>query len=86
MPAAWNATELAKKSENPVRPVALRRSDTKLDRKIAVKVLPGATGGDPEHRRRFDREARMLPSGDRTGASSDPSLRSEPLSRSPPAA
>jgi TolB-like protein len=32
--------------------------DTRLDRKVAVKVLPGAFAGDGERLRRFEREAR----------------------------
>jgi eukaryotic-like serine/threonine-protein kinase len=32
--------------------------DTRLDRRVAVKVLPGSYGGDPERLRRFEHEAR----------------------------
>jgi len=32
--------------------------DTRLDRIVAIKVLPAAAAADPEHRRRFEQEAR----------------------------
>ena len=32
--------------------------DTRLDRIVAIKILPDALGGDPQFRDRFDREAR----------------------------
>jgi serine/threonine protein kinase len=34
--------------------------DTCLDRAVAVKVLPAAFAGDPDVRRRFEREARAI--------------------------
>ena len=34
--------------------------DTRLDRTVAIKVLPGALATDPELRDRFDREARAI--------------------------
>ena len=34
--------------------------DTKLDREVAVKVLPAAFAGDPERLARFEREAKVL--------------------------
>ncbi|HVL66742.1 MAG TPA: protein kinase [Vicinamibacterales bacterium] len=57
-----------------------RARDTRLDRTVAIKVLPGVLGGDPVFRERFDREARtisalnhpnictLLDVGDREGA------------------
>ena len=37
-----------------------RARDTRLDRIVAIKVLPEGAGGDPEARRRFEREARTV--------------------------
>jgi len=37
-----------------------RARDTKLDRDVAIKILPADTAGDPERLARFDREARTL--------------------------
>ncbi len=37
-----------------------RARDTKLNREVALKVLPAATASDPERLRRFEREAQML--------------------------
>src|SRR5277367_6685131 len=37
-----------------------RAKDTKLDREVAVKVLPEAVSRDPERLARFEREAKML--------------------------
>jgi len=34
--------------------------DTKLDREVAVKVLPAALAQDPERLARFEREAKVL--------------------------
>jgi Tol biopolymer transport system component len=39
-----------------------RARDTKLDREVALKVLPTELSGDPERAARFEREARMLAS------------------------
>src|SRR3954451_23107114 len=39
-----------------------RAHDTKLDRDVAIKVLPDAFAGDPERIARFQREARTLAS------------------------
>ena len=38
--------------------------DTRLDRIVAVKILPEALAGDPEFRERFEREARTISSLD----------------------
>ncbi len=37
-----------------------RARDTRLGREVALKVLPADVGGDPERRRRFEREARAV--------------------------
>ena len=37
-----------------------RARDTRLDRTVAVKVLPGHLSGNEEMRQRFDREARAI--------------------------
>src|ERR1044071_4358464 len=39
-----------------------RARDTKLDRDVAIKVLPEAFAGDPERTARFQREAKTLAS------------------------
>jgi Tol biopolymer transport system component len=39
-----------------------RARDTKLDREVAVKILPDAVAGDPERLARFEREAKVLAS------------------------
>src|SRR5262245_395984 len=36
--------------------------DTRLDRFIAIKILPPSLAGDPHFRERFDREARAISS------------------------
>src|SRR6202790_1689753 len=37
-----------------------RARDTRLDRTVAIKILPEALAGDPQFRERFDREARAI--------------------------
>ncbi len=37
-----------------------RARDTKLDRDVAIKVLPASLAGDPERIARFQREAKTL--------------------------
>src|SRR6266852_3349009 len=37
-----------------------RARDTRLDRTVAVKILPAALATDPQFRERFDREARAI--------------------------
>ena len=37
-----------------------RATDTKLDREVAIKILPEALAQDPERLRRFEREAKVL--------------------------
>jgi serine/threonine protein kinase len=39
-----------------------RAKDTKLDRDVAIKVLPAAVAQDPERMMRFEREAKVLAS------------------------
>ena len=39
-----------------------RSRDTKLDREVAIKVLPEAMTRDPERVARFEREAKLLAS------------------------
>ena len=39
-----------------------RARDTRLDRTVAIKVLPAALAADPQFRERFDREARVISS------------------------
>ncbi len=39
-----------------------RARDTKLDRDVAIKVLPGSLAGDPDRIARFQREAKLLAS------------------------
>ena len=41
-----------------------RAKDTKLDRQVAIKVLPSALARDPERLARFEREAEVLASLD----------------------
>src|SRR6266513_2627264 len=39
-----------------------RARDTRLDRTVAIKILPAAFADDPQFRERFDREARAISS------------------------
>src|SRR6516165_6984262 len=39
-----------------------RAKDPSLGRDVAIKILPAALAGDPEHLARFEREARLLAS------------------------
>jgi hypothetical protein len=54
------------KSSRSSGPVAwgevYRARDTRLDRTVAIKVLPEALAADPQLRERFDREARAISS------------------------
>jgi serine/threonine protein kinase/Tol biopolymer transport system component len=42
--------------------VVYRAQDTKLDRQVAIKLLPDIFSGDPERLARFEREAKLLAS------------------------
>jgi serine/threonine protein kinase len=37
-----------------------RARDTRLDRTVAIKILPEALAADPQFRERFDRDARAI--------------------------
>src|SRR5512135_2128656 len=39
-----------------------RANDTRLDRTVAIKVLPAHLSADPERKQRFEREARTISS------------------------
>ena len=39
-----------------------RARDTRLDREVAIKVLPAEVAADPERLARFEREAKLLAS------------------------
>ncbi len=40
----------------------MRATDTKLDRDVAIEVLPASLAGDPDRIARFQREAKALAS------------------------
>ena len=42
--------------------VVYRANDERLDREVAIKVLPEHLAGDPARRERFEREARVVSS------------------------
>jgi eukaryotic-like serine/threonine-protein kinase len=52
---------LAKLGEGGMGEVYKAR-DTRLDRTVAIKVLPAKISGDPDRRARFEREARTIAS------------------------
>ena len=37
-----------------------RARDTRLDRDVALKILPADSGADPERGKRFEREAKLI--------------------------
>ncbi len=37
-----------------------KATDTRLDRTVAIKVLPGHVASDPNLKQRFEREAQVL--------------------------
>src|SRR6201987_2309040 len=37
-----------------------RARDTRLDRTVAIKIVPAGLASDPQFRERFDREARVI--------------------------
>jgi eukaryotic-like serine/threonine-protein kinase len=39
-----------------------RARDTRLERTVAIKTLPGGLASDPDQLRRFEREARLISS------------------------
>ncbi len=39
-----------------------RARDTRLDRTVAVKILPSHLSSDPDAKQRFEREAKIIPS------------------------
>jgi serine/threonine protein kinase len=43
-----------------------RATDTRLDRTVAIKVLPEHLASDPQRRERFEREAKAHPTGTST--------------------
>jgi serine/threonine protein kinase len=42
--------------------IVLRATDTRLDRTVAIKVLPEHVASDPELQQRFEREAKTISS------------------------
>ncbi len=49
-------------------------TDTKLNRQVALKILPDAIAADPDRLARFTREAQVLTSCNYLDASPSPSL------------
>jgi serine/threonine protein kinase len=45
-----------------------RARDTRLDRDVALKILPADSGADPERGKRFEREAKLIAVGSGAGA------------------
>jgi len=55
-----------------------RARDTRLERDVAIKVLPEELAKDPERLARFEREARLLASVDHPNIASIHALEREP--------
>ena len=51
--------------------IVYRASDTKLDRDVAIKVLPPEVANEPDRLARFEREAKTLAPFDRTNLRAD---------------